>query len=184
MKDKFKEYYLIWFIIFGVITFLGFSINRNNIDYKLLSFLFFTGVIVPFLIGTLMVWTKNVWTPKRRVKFYNQEPLVNLKEYGFKNINNEYLEGVVNSFKVRVIYDHSYKRVLICNIYFNEFKDEEKLKGIDKMLRKFNSGVNYNGEISIYRELKWKIPKHNIIVQDIEDVINFIVNNGIEPTSI
>jgi len=181
--SKFKEYYLVWFIAFGVMTLFGLLINRDSIDYKLLFLLFFTGIVVPFLLGTLMVWTKNVWTPKRRIKFYNEEPLINLKEFGFININNDYIEGVVNSFNVRVIYDHSYKRELICKIYFEVLEDEEKLLEIDKALRSFSSGINYNGEISIYRELKWKIPNHDIIIEDINSVITFIVNNGIRPTT-
>ena len=163
--SKFKEYYLIWFLIFGFITIVGVLINDSKIDYKFILLIITTSLVTPICLGRLIDWTHNIWTPKRRKKYYNQEPLINLLKLDFINIDDRYFRGIYNSYSVDIEYDHTMQRLLTYDFYYEpQSLGNEEFKRVYKLLKKYKVDSRAPGIISFSRGIKFKIPK----IEDIE----------------
>jgi hypothetical protein len=161
---KFKLYYLIWFISFGVLTIVGLFNIESKFDYKVLLLVIFTSVIIPLCLGRLFDWTENVWTPKRRKKYYNQEPLSNLLNLGFKNIDDIYFIGRYKNYNIDIEYNHTMDRLLVYSFYYEpESFENKEFDRINKLLKIHKINIDVPGIIPFAREVRFRIPKLEII---------------------
>jgi len=182
---KFKKYYLIWFIVFGGITLSGLILNYSKLDAKYLLFAITTSLAIPLLLGRLIDWTENVWTPKKRKKFYNKEPLINLLNIGFTNIEDKYFKGTFNKYNIVIEYNHTFQRLLHYSFYYkpNSF-DSKEFKRVSKLLKNENIDIIAPGHILFSKEIKFKLPKYEVIESDLIKICSIMKEKNLEPISI
>ncbi len=108
--QKFKRYYLVWFIVWWLINIIG-LVQIENYSKELIVLVLLTAVVAPLACGKLHDWAENVWTPRRRVKLYNRSPLSDLQDMGFVNVNDEYLVAELDNAVVLIIF-HGFQQSL------------------------------------------------------------------------
>ncbi len=179
---KFKQYYLLPFIGLGGIAFFGLYQNWNSLDWQLILFLVFAGVIAPLLIGRLRDWTANTFAPRKRKKVYYQEPFLSLEKLGFKNVNDFYFEGVYKGYTIYVIYDHSWN-IAVNFIYFYhpiEISDKVYNAMLKKVVRsKFQ--LSLSGNLLSKIETNFKVCTFEKIQERLDLGVDFLVDNNNPP---
>lgn len=183
--SKFREYYLIWFLIFGFMTIIGVLLNGSKIGYKFILLIITTSLVIPICLGRLIDWTHNIWTPRRRKKYYSQEPLINLLKLDFININDEYFRGTYNTYSVDIEYDHTMQRFLTYDFYYEpqSFGNEE-FKRVHKLLKKYKVDSRAPGIISFSREIKFRIPKIENIEIELMEYSELLKEVSLKPITI
>lgn len=184
--SKFLKYYLVWFIIFDVITLLGYF-QIENTDQGAYLLFFITGILCPLLVGKLLDWAENVWTPKRKIKLYHQEPLKSLGSLGFSNHNNDYFIGNIANGELTIQFDHSFRQALIFTLYYSpQSLKWDEVKSITQKIKNAKlKAINcdYPGVISSSIEFYFRVPDIPRISARIEKIKLAVDLLKLEPIS-
>lgn len=184
--EKFKSYYLPWLLLFTLI--MGFALYKNWGQLTLLgvSLGLLTICIATLVIGKILDFAQNTWTPKRRKKFFHQVPLNQLPTLGFTNNNDEYFEGIYKGYHLQITYDHSYKRTIqLAAFYSPKSKNKEEFDRITRLIKKekHNLQLVEPGILSLEFEFIFKIPNINKLEELINNFIQVLERHHLSPIS-
>lgn len=173
------------FILFGVVVLLASIPTWSDFSLKGLGLALATVLGAGTFMGFLLDFAKNVWTPKRRKKHYNQSPLKDLSTLGLVNVDDNYFAGEYKGFYFFLIYDHSFQRILVYEVLNQVTFEDSKAEysHINNVLKsnKLQLTPVQPGKIGKMREIKFKMPSLESIKGDLDSIVLFMNENGIEP---
>ncbi|NOQ71928.1 MAG: hypothetical protein GQ574_08000 [Crocinitomix sp.] len=181
---KFRRYYLPMFILFGAVVLIA-SIPSWS-DFSMAGFFLACGTVLlaAAIMGRVLDFAENVWTPKRRKKYFNQSPLKDLSTLGLVNVDDKYFSGEYKGFCFFLIYDHSFQRMLVYEVLhqadFEDSTDEyNRMKDVLKN-NKLELTPVQPGKIGKVREIKFKMPSLECIKDDLDSIVAFMIEKGID----
>lgn len=173
------------YFIFGLVVLISSIRFWGDFSLKGAGLAFACIIGAGSFMGVLLDYAQNVWTPKRRKKYYNQAPLNELLEFGFRNIENSHFAGVYKGYAMLIIYDHSFSRTIVYEVFYKPvFADtEEEFDHMYNLLNKnrFELKLAVSGKIVKSRDIRFKMPHFESILEDMDKIVSFMNDKGIEP---
>ncbi|MGB0432346.1 MAG: hypothetical protein ACPGLV_17860 [Bacteroidia bacterium] len=187
-KERFFRFYLFPLIGWGLFVILAITIDliSNELDISLFFIYMLLWFVLSALIGGMLDFAENVYTPWKRKSIYNKSPFKELKEQGFELIEETHLEMQIDNFHYGVIWDGSFKPFISVMLLFKpadfESQEAEMLKETLKE-NDYKDIIVQDGMLIISFEYNFFRPKYSKIDSAIKTLKQASIALNLQPIS-
>jgi hypothetical protein len=188
LKERLLVYYIfpggVLSLIFIIFILIEFFADRFGPFETIIAIAI--ALAVGLLIGGMLDFAANAYTPWRRKSIYNKSPFKELKDKGFELIDETHLEMQIDNFHYGVIWDGSFKPIISIMLLFKpEDFESEEAEMLKKTLKEndYKDIIVENGMLTISFEYNFFRPKYSKIEAAIKTLKRASIALNLQPIS-
>ncbi|MFY0671856.1 MAG: hypothetical protein JXQ87_00545 [Bacteroidia bacterium] len=187
-SDRFFRFYFLPIIGWGGLFIFMAIIDLIKKDFEGRYFVTYLLIwlLASILIGGMLDFAANVYTPLRRKGIYKKSPFKDLLDGGFQLINETHLEIQIDGFHYGVLWDGSFKPTISIMVLFSPtgFEEEDNKRVVDLLKKSgFNDLVVADGILKINLDYNFTRPGYKKIEASINQLKQASSTLNLKPIS-